>query len=57
MGMRAAQDPGMQLAGLVRIIRISAAPLQEAEIFLAADAGPDAFKRCHHVHVRRLPSG
>ena len=50
MGMRAAQDPGMQLAGLICIIRVSATPLKEAEIFLAADAGPDAFKRCHHVH-------
>ena len=57
MGMRAAQDPGMQLAGLIRIIRIGATPLQEAEILLAADAGADAFKRCHHVHFCRLPSG
>ena len=57
MGMRAAQDPGMQLPRLIRIIRVGAAPLQKAEIFLAADAGADAFKRCHHVHLSCLPSG
>jgi hypothetical protein len=51
MGMRATQDPGMQLPRLIRIIRVSASTLKEAEIFLAADAGPDAFKRCHHVHL------
>ena len=47
----------MQLAGLIRIIRICTTPLKEAEIFLAADAGADAFKRCYHVHFCRLPSG
>jgi hypothetical protein len=47
----------MQLAGLFRIIRVSASTLKEAEILLAADAGADAFKRCYHVHVYRLPSG
>jgi len=47
----------MQLPGLIRVIRIGAAALDEAEIFLAADAGADAFERRDHVHLFRLPSG
>jgi hypothetical protein len=50
MGMRAAQDGRIGLAGPVDVIGVLAAAGQEAQILLALHAGADAFERSHDIH-------